>query len=88
MHPFVLFNFGMTFNDMGEHARAIEWLQRSIAASQGPESHLRKAFALLVHSLTEIGQTQAAMEVCRNGLRMFPRDAELQCRRGIAPEEK
>lgn len=82
-HPFVLFNFGMTYNDMGEHSRAVSWLERSVAVSNGAESHLRKTYALLVHSQAEIGQTQQAFETCQKGLQLFPQDAELLFRYGM-----
>jgi glycosyltransferase involved in cell wall biosynthesis len=32
-HPFVLFNFGMTYNDMGRHDEAVKWLTRCITVS-------------------------------------------------------
>ena len=50
-HPFTLFNLGMTYADMADHQRAIAYLKRSIDVAAVTESHLRKAYALLVNSL-------------------------------------
>jgi len=37
----------MTYADVGRHAEAVDHLERSVAASGGEGSHVRKAFALL-----------------------------------------
>jgi GT2 family glycosyltransferase/tetratricopeptide (TPR) repeat protein/2-polyprenyl-3-methyl-5-hydroxy-6-metoxy-1,4-benzoquinol methylase len=82
-HPFTLFNLGMTYADQKDFGRAIAYLRRSIARSGAGESHLRKAYALLVYSLIEQRQHEAAAETLREGLRLFPRDLELRFREGI-----
>jgi tetratricopeptide (TPR) repeat protein len=82
-HPFVLFNLGMTFADMGEHAQAVEWLRRSIELAQPTESHLRKAYALLAASAAESGRRGEAWHVCCEGLELFPGDPELLFRKGM-----
>lgn len=79
-HPFVLFNLGMTYDDDGRHEEAIECLRRSLMVSDPGSSHSRKAYALLVGSLTAIGQFEAAEQVCRDGLQEFPDDPEIQFR--------
>jgi FkbM family methyltransferase len=76
-HPFTLFNLGMTYADTGEHDRAVSHLRRSIARSGPGESHLRKAYALLAHSLQKLGQLGDAWTTCQDGLRLFPKDVEL-----------
>lgn len=76
-HPFVLFNLGMTHADMEDHEAAIDYLSRCVAVSNSDESHLRKAYALLVSSLERCERTEDAQEVCRRGLSLFPGDAEL-----------
>jgi FkbM family methyltransferase len=76
-HPFTLFNLGMTHADTGRHAEAVGFLRRSIAHSGPGESHLRKAYALLAHSLQQMGGTEEAWHACREGLTQFPQDAEL-----------
>jgi GT2 family glycosyltransferase/tetratricopeptide (TPR) repeat protein/2-polyprenyl-3-methyl-5-hydroxy-6-metoxy-1,4-benzoquinol methylase len=82
-HTFTLFNLGMTYADIGQPREAVEYLQRCIACSQQTESHLRKAFALLVHSLRQLGRKEVAWQVCEDGLKHFPQDPELTFRRAI-----
>ncbi len=52
-HPFVLFNLGMTYADAKRYDEAIGYLERCLAVSVPEESHVRKAFALLVSSLSQ-----------------------------------
>lgn len=76
-HPFVLFNLGMTHADEGNHAKAIHYLERSIAESPADLSHLRKTYALLASAHAALGQADQAWRVCQDGRRQFPEDAEL-----------
>ena len=71
-HPFTLFNFGMTYADQGDYRKAIEFLNQSIAHAGEGESHLRKAYALLVYSLAQARDRAAAWETCAKGLHSFP----------------
>ncbi len=82
-HSFVLFNIGMTYADMEDHASAVPVLTQSIAASEPSESHLRKAYALLVASQIQLNQIEQANQVCRDGLELFPSDVELRFRQGF-----
>jgi tetratricopeptide (TPR) repeat protein len=82
-HPFALFNLGMTYADMQDHAAAVEPLRRSIEVAGSHESHLRKAYALLVGSLGQLGKVTEAWDVCQRGRELFPEDRELQFREGI-----
>lgn len=86
-HPFVLFNLGMTYADMGRHEEAVPWLRRSIEVAHPSESHLRKAYALLVASLQQLGRYEEGEEICRRGLELFPQDAELLFRRAMLAHE-
>jgi O-antigen biosynthesis protein len=81
-HPFALFNFGMTYSDMGEHARAAEYLERSLQHARPEETQVRKAYALLVHSHDQLGDTHRAAEICRQARELFPDDPELLFRHG------
>jgi len=47
-HTFTLFNLGMTCADAGRYGEAADFLTRSIARSGPHDSHLRKAYALLM----------------------------------------
>jgi GT2 family glycosyltransferase/tetratricopeptide (TPR) repeat protein/2-polyprenyl-3-methyl-5-hydroxy-6-metoxy-1,4-benzoquinol methylase len=87
-HPFTLFNLGMTYADVGRHAEAVDWLKRSIERSNAGESHLRKAYALLVHSLNRLGRAEEAWEACGRGLGLFPQDLELSFRRASLLHER
>ncbi len=82
-HPFVLFNLGMTYGDMGEHARAIQYLVRSLEVASPDESQVRKAYALLVSSQTQLGDYQAAWQTCQKGRALFAKDSELLFREGV-----
>jgi len=82
-HPFVLFNLGMTHGDAGDHQQALDLLNRSIQVSHPTESHVRKAYALLVGSYTQLGRHEEAWTACREGRRHYPDDAELLFREGI-----
>ncbi|MEX0704699.1 MAG: glycosyltransferase [Planctomycetales bacterium] len=81
-HPFVLFNLGMTHADAQQHDEAIDFLVRSIRVSQPGESHLRKAYALLVGCFSESGRHEQAWDTCREALERFPNDKELLFRSG------
>jgi tetratricopeptide (TPR) repeat protein len=76
-HPFTLFNLGMTYRDARQYDKAIGYLKRSIERSGECESHLRKAYALVVSSYALSGQSDSALQTCQEGLRIFPTDAEL-----------
>ncbi|MBX3110289.1 MAG: glycosyltransferase [Fimbriimonadaceae bacterium] len=76
-HPFVLFNLGMTAHYTDGHEEALDWLRKSIEVSGKDESHLRKAFALLVGSLKALGKMDEAQKECEKGLERVPNDPEL-----------
>ncbi len=82
-HPFALFNVGMTYGDMDRHEEAILALRRSLQVSAPTESHVRKIYALLVCSLTQLNRFEEGKRVCQEGLQFFPRDPELQFRLGL-----
>jgi FkbM family methyltransferase len=86
-HPFTLFNLGMTYADSGAFQKAASFLHRSIEFSGPCESHLRKAYALLVYCYSQLGQKQSASETCQQGLRLFPEDAELRFREAVLLHE-
>jgi tetratricopeptide (TPR) repeat protein len=76
-HPFVLFNLGMTYEDIGEHERAEQWLRHCLEASAPNESHVRKAYALLAGCLSNQRHLEDARMVCHQGLAIYPDDKEL-----------
>ncbi|WP_437193296.1 glycosyltransferase [Planctomicrobium sp. SH527] len=82
-HPFVLFNLGMTYADAGQHDQAIQFLNRCIHVSGPEESHLRKAYALLIGSLMQLNKVEEAFACCTQSLRLFPGDKELLFRQAM-----
>ncbi|MFC1759460.1 glycosyltransferase, partial [Planctomycetota bacterium] len=82
-HPFALFNLGMTYADMEDFERAIPPLIRSVEVAGPDESHLRKAYALLIGSLMQANRIGDAQHWCALGRELFPEDVELTFRDGI-----
>jgi tetratricopeptide (TPR) repeat protein len=82
-HPFVLFNLGMTYADMEQPERAINFLKRCLLVSSADESHVRKAYALLVGCLTQINGDEEARRILVRGRQLYPDDPELLFRLGI-----
>ena len=86
-HPFTLFNLGMTHVHGSRYAEAADYLRRGIARSSPEESHLRKAYALLVYAEMRLGRREQALETCQRGRGLFPRDVELRFREGVLLHE-
>jgi O-antigen biosynthesis protein len=82
-HPFTLFNFGMTYSDAERYEEAVEALVRGIERSGVGDSHLRKAYALLLFAQMKLGRTADALQTCERGRALFPEDAELRFRQGV-----
>ena len=87
-HPFALFNIGMTHADARQYEQAIHFLKRCVEASGPEESHLRKAFALLVSSLANLNRVQEASAACQKGLDQFPQDKELLFRQATLDQHQ
>jgi GT2 family glycosyltransferase/tetratricopeptide (TPR) repeat protein/2-polyprenyl-3-methyl-5-hydroxy-6-metoxy-1,4-benzoquinol methylase len=82
-HTFTLFNLGMTHADAGRYEEAAGFLTRSIARSGPNDSHLRKAYALLMFAQMQTGRRDEARATCRRGRALFPDDIELRFREGV-----
>jgi tetratricopeptide (TPR) repeat protein len=76
-HPFVLFNLGMTEHFHGHHEMAVSWLTRCIEVSPVQESHVRKAYALMIGSLIRLGMNDEARSALEEALLHFDGDPEL-----------
>jgi GT2 family glycosyltransferase/tetratricopeptide (TPR) repeat protein/2-polyprenyl-3-methyl-5-hydroxy-6-metoxy-1,4-benzoquinol methylase len=87
-HPFTLFNLGMTYADIRRFEQAADYLRRCIACSELSESHLRKAYALFVYVLVQLGFMEEAWQNSTEGLRLFPKDPELTFRLAILLHER
>jgi GT2 family glycosyltransferase/tetratricopeptide (TPR) repeat protein/2-polyprenyl-3-methyl-5-hydroxy-6-metoxy-1,4-benzoquinol methylase len=82
-HPFTLFNLGMTYLEMKRLDEAARCLDRSIAVAAPQESHLPKAYSLLVQALAQNGQMDKAWQRCQEGVGRYPDDPELCFRTGV-----
>ena len=76
-HPFVHFNLGMTAFHTDDLPTAAQHLRQSIELAGPDESHLRKAYALLVSCHRRQGHWPEARGVCEQGLHLCPGDPEL-----------
>jgi tetratricopeptide (TPR) repeat protein len=72
----------MTYSDMEQHEEAVRYLQRCLEVSPPQESHVRKAYALLAASLTQLGRLDEAESAIRQGTTHYPKDPELRFREG------
>lgn len=86
-HPFTLFNLGMTCVDIGQYQAGVDYLRQSIHNASPEQSHVRKAYALWVYALRQLGELQQALTVCQEGLANYPQDAELRFRLGVVLHE-
>lgn len=81
-HPFVLFNIGMTRYYTGVFGDAAEWLRKCLTHCREGETIVRKVYALLAASEQYLGNLEAALSTCDDGLRACPGDPELLFRQG------
>lgn len=81
--PFTLFNLGMTYNDIEEHAKSQRYLRECIEVSDPNDSTYAKTHAFLASSLCASEQFEEALSVCERGLAFDPQDPELNFRQGI-----
>lgn len=82
-HPFVLFNLGMTFAHAKRSEDAVPYLEQCLTVSGPEDSHVRKAYSLLVGAHMQADDVAMAIRCCETGLRQFPEDTELQFRAGV-----
>jgi tetratricopeptide (TPR) repeat protein len=81
--PFVLFNLGAVAIEQNDWGGAIGYLERSLAGSAPTDSIVRKLFALIARVHQMVGDTQAALATCDEGLKLDPADAELWFRKAV-----
>jgi tetratricopeptide (TPR) repeat protein len=72
-----LFNLGWVYQDLGQPARALPFLKRSLDRSASTASIVPKLYVLIARCLRALGQADEALSFCREGLRHAPEDAEL-----------
>ena len=83
-HPFVLFNFAMTYAELGRYKEALPWVEKCLEVSQPYESHVRKTYAYLANCHSQLEQESQALDACRRGRELFPDDAELLFREAMS----
>lgn len=86
-HPFVLFNLGMTHADCEQFAEAEQALRRCLTVSRPEESHVRKAYALLINVFYQQQRFPEAHEICQQARGLFPHDKELRFRQGMVEHQ-
>lgn len=82
-HPFVLFNLGMTHENVGQFAEAEDYLRQCIEVSAAADSHVGKAWVLLASSVHAQGRLDEAVDICSRGIEQSPANAELIFRRAM-----
>ncbi len=82
--PFILFNLGMIAAGRKQWNSALTYLERNLAGSAPTDSITRKLFALLARVQEMLGDTEAALRTCAEGLSLEPEDAELWFRKAVA----
>ncbi len=82
-HPFVLFNFAMTYAESDQFEQALNWVKRCLAVSKPHESHVRKAYAYLANCFSQLDRPREALDACKSGRRYYPDDPELLFREAM-----
>ena len=78
-----LFNLGAIAVERKDWAGALGYLERSLAGSAPTDSIVRKLYALIARVHQMIGDSQAALRTCADGLSLDPEDAELWFRKAV-----
>ncbi|HSI72187.1 MAG TPA: glycosyltransferase [Fimbriimonas sp.] len=81
-HPFVHFNWGMTEHHVGNHEKALEWLETSISLAPPGDSHVRKSFVLMGNCYRALNKPEQALETYMKGLEVVGEDPELRFQAG------
>jgi len=81
--PFVLFNMGSIAVERQDWPNALGHLQHSLRGSAPSDSIVRKLYALIARCHQMLGDLQAALSACSEGLRLDPAAAELHFRKAV-----
>ena len=84
---FVLYNLGAVFLTQGRTEEALSVLQKSLDHSQPQDTLTPKLYALLVRCYQQGHDNGKALEVCRQGRKVLPDDAELLFWEGVLLRE-
>ena len=86
--PFVCFNLGAIAVERQHWAEALGFLNKSLANSAPSDSIVRKLYALIARAHQMMGNSQAAIQTCIDGLKLDPQDAELWFRKGVVQRHR
>jgi tetratricopeptide (TPR) repeat protein len=81
--PFVLFNMGSIAIEREDGRSALHYLERSLQGSASTDSITRKLYALIARAHQMLGESEAALRVCAQGLAVDADDAELLFRQAV-----
>jgi glycosyltransferase involved in cell wall biosynthesis len=81
--PFTLFNLGSIAIERQDWNGALRFLRRSLAGSAPTDSIVRTLFALIARAHQMVGDSQAALRTCAEGLELDTEDAELWFRKAV-----
>ncbi|HEV3262680.1 MAG TPA: glycosyltransferase, partial [Gemmataceae bacterium] len=85
--PFILFNLGWAYEEMGRSAEALPLLGRSLQRSHPADSIVRKLFALIMDCHRRLGHVQEALAACQEGRKYYPDDTLLLFQEALLREE-
>jgi tetratricopeptide (TPR) repeat protein len=81
--PFTLFNLGSIAVEQQDWRGALGYLERSLAGSAPTDSITRKLFALIARAHQSLGDSEAALRTCADGLALDANDGELWFRKAF-----
>ncbi len=81
--PFVLFNLGNVAIERESWQEALDYLRASLSGSAPQDSITRKLFVLISRAHQMLGNGQAALLACDEGLSFHTEDAELWFRKAV-----
>ncbi len=86
--PFVLFNLGAIAVERKDWAVAIGYLEPSKNGSAPTDSIVRKLYALIARAHQMLGDLEAGLRTCADGLWLDPEDAELWFRKAVLHRQR
>jgi tetratricopeptide (TPR) repeat protein len=86
--PYVLFNLGWTYLDLGQAVEALPLLRDSQQRTESGTNYLPVLYDLQIHCLEQLGQWDEAFSVCRAGRALFPEDPALHFREGMLRRQR
>ncbi len=76
-HPFTLFNMGITYQELGRLAEALDFFRRSLRGSVVSDSIVRKLYASIARCERLLGRPGEALTTSREGRAHYPEDVEM-----------